>query len=138
MSDPSPKERRFMLCTGRVVRASELHKFAGSHIHIIGELCYMTDEGRRVTALAFWEVSTPSDQVPPVKTEIVDYKIGDTRLIHCRHGVGTPGRCTNKQRWEIGKSGIAALMDRLGLQDKLIEILDLEEKERKATDEPVS
>ena len=128
-------ERRFMLCTGRVVSSSDLHKFADSHIHIIGELCYMTDEGRRVTALAFWEVSTPSDQIPPLKPEIVDYKIGDTRLIHCRHGVGTPARCKNKQRWKLGRAGFLALMDRMGYQGKLLE---LEEQERQKKNEPVA
>lgn len=123
---PDPVERRFMLCTGRVVKYSDLYKFAGSHIHIIGEIVYMTDEGRKVTALAFWEVSPPSDSVPPVKPEIVDYKIGDTRLIHCRNGVGTPARCKNSPRWEIGKAATQALMSRLGMLEKYNELENAE------------
>ena len=129
---PAPVERRFMLCTGRVVKYSDLHKFAGSHIHIIGEIVYMTDEGRRVTALAFWEVSPPSDSVPPVKPEIVDYKIGDTRLIHCRNGVGTPARCKNSPRWEIGKAATQALMSRLGMLEKYNELENAESMKKEA------
>lgn len=127
----SPTKRRFFLCTGQCVVYEDLHKYAGSHI--LGELRRMTDEGRRVTALALYEKSVPANEVPPVNPEIVMFVIGDGRRIRCRHKVGTPERCSHEQRWELGRAGFLALMDRMGLQDKLLE---LEKEERKH--EPVA
>ena len=119
-----------MLCTGKVVKYSELHKFAGSHIHILGDLRYMTDEGRRVTALALYLTPVSTTIVPPVTPIIVAYIIGDARLIKCRYA-----DCTQSQRWELGRAGFLSLMDRMGLQDQL---LKLEEQERQVKNEPVA
>lgn len=127
----SPRERRFFLCTGQCVRYSDLHKYPKSHI--IGDLRYMTDEGRRITSLAVWEASTGADAVSPLRPEIMLYLIGDARKIRCRHLVGTVNRCRNEQRWELSRAGFLALMDRMGYQDKLLE---MEKQER--SHEPVA
>ena len=124
----SQSERRFFLCTGKVIYLADVakdpEKYAGSHI--IGELVYITDESRRVTALAIFENSICANEVPPANPEIVNYAIGDSRKIWCRHGIRTPYRCARKQRWEIGKAAMTALMEKMKLQDKLI---DLERQE---------
>jgi hypothetical protein len=70
----------------------------------------LSDEGRKVTALARWELSTSCERVPPLKPVIDCFIIGDARLIKCRH-VG----CERKQRWEIGKAAFLALMSRYGV-----------------------
>lgn len=125
---PKPTERRFFLCTGQCVAYKDLYKYADSHI--IGELRYMTDEGRRVTALALYETPVSASEVPPVAPVIVVHIIGDARLIKCRHA-----GCTRSQRWELGRAGFLSLMDRMGYQDK---VLTLEEQERTANNEPVA
>jgi hypothetical protein len=106
---PKPQEReaRFFLCTGQCVRYGDLHRYPNSHI--MGSLTYVTDEGRTVTALARWDVSVSTVQVPPLKPVIDSLLIGDARGVRCRH----PG-CSNKQRWEIGKAAFLALMTRYG------------------------
>ena len=129
MPDPNPKhERRFFLCTGQSVKYSDLHKYADSHI--LGELRYITDEGRRVTALALYETPVSAVTVPPVKPVIVVHIIGDARLIKCRYA-----DCTKSQRWEIGRAGFLSLMDRMGYQDK---VLAMEAQERQAKNEPAT
>jgi hypothetical protein len=110
------------------VKLSDLHKYSESHI--LGDLRYMTDEGRRVTALALWETQVSAGTVPPLKPVILVYIIGDARLIKCRCA-----DCTRSQRWEIGKAGFLALMDRMGYQDK---VLELEKQERQEKHEPVA
>lgn len=117
----SPTKRRFFLCTGQCVVYEDLHKYAGSHI--LGELRRMTDEGRRVTALALYETPVSARVVPPVRPVILVHIIGDARLIRCRYD-----SCHRSQRWEIGRGGFLALMDRMGYQDKVIE-LERKEKE---------
>jgi hypothetical protein len=107
MPDPKPVELRFFLCTGECVRYSDLSKYPNSHI--IGHLCYVTDEDKRVTALARWEASVSTIQVPPLKPLIDCMMIGDVRNIKCRY----PG-CNRKERWEIGKAAFLALMSRYG------------------------
>ena len=114
-----PHALRFFLCTGQSVQYKDLYKYADSHI--IGELRYLTDEGRRVTALALYETPVSAAQVPPMTPKIIVHIIGDARLIKCRHA-----GCTRSQRWELGRAGFLALMDRMGYQDK---VLELEEKE---------
>lgn len=106
---PEPKsiEQRFFLCTGQCVKYADLHKYSESHI--VGHLCYVTDEGRQVTALARWVVSVTCSVVPPLKPEIDCFILGDVRRLKCCF----PG-CQNKQRWEIGKAGFLALMKRYG------------------------
>ncbi|KAA0259810.1 MAG: hypothetical protein EDM79_19200 [Chloroflexi bacterium] len=110
----SPTKRRFFLCTGQCVVYEDLHKYAGSHI--LGELRRMTDEGRRVTALALYETPVSAGVVPPVRPVILVHIIGDARLIRCRYGA-----CIRSQRWDLGRGGFLALMDRMGYQDKVIE-----------------
>ncbi len=114
MPDPKPSERRFFLCTGQCVAYKDLHKHPESHI--LGELRYVTDEGRKVTALALYEMPVSAGTVPPVKPVIIVHIIGDARLIKCRIA-----GCTKSQRWELGRAGFLSLMDRMGYQDKLLE-----------------
>ena len=105
MPDPKPSERRFFLCTGQCVAYKDLHKYAGSHI--LGELRYLTDEGRRVTSLALYETPVSAVEVPPLAPVIVVHIIGDARLIKCRFA-----GCSRSQRWEIGKAAFLQLMER--------------------------
>lgn len=123
----NPTERRFFLCTGQCVAYKDLHKFADSHI--LGELRYLTYESRRVTTLAIYETPVSAGEVPPIKPVIVDYSLVSPK-IDCRFP-----HCINSQRWEIGRAGFLALMDRMGYQDQL---LKLEEQERQKTHEPVA
>jgi hypothetical protein len=107
-ADPAPApaaKRRFFLCTGECVEYKDLHKHPESHI--LGELRYLTDEGRRVTALALYEETVRADQVPPVRPEIRVYLIGDARMIKCHYT-----SCTKSQRWEIGKAAFEQLIQR--------------------------
>lgn len=113
MPDPKPIEQRYFLCTGQCVTYKDLYKYAGSHI--LGELRYVTFESRRVTALAIYETPVSAGTVPPVNPVIVDYTLVSP-IVKCRFG-----DCKRTQRWEIGKSGMLALMDRMGLQDRYLE-----------------
>jgi hypothetical protein len=110
------------------VAYKDLYKYPQSHI--LGELRYVTDEGRRVTSLALFLTPVAANIVPPVNPIIVAYIIGDARLIKCRHA-----GCFRSQRWERGRAGFLALMDRMGYQDQL---LKMEEEERQAKNEPVA
>jgi hypothetical protein len=78
----------------------QLKKYSGSHI--IGELRYVTDEGRKVTARAVYEKSVliedPPVVLPPIQVEI----IGDARRIKCIC-------CHHRERWEIGKAAFLTL-----------------------------
>lgn len=114
-SNPQPKERRFFLCTGQCVTYKDLYKYSDSHI--LGELRYMADEGRKVTALALYVTPVYAGNVPPVRPVIAAYIIGDARLIRCRYE-----DCKRTQRWELGRAGFLALMDRMGYQDKFLEM----------------
>jgi len=93
--------RRFMLCTGQCVTFLDLEKYP--HSHILGELRYITDEGRKVVVLAVYETSLSVKDVPvalpPIRVEI----IGDARRIKCTC-------CIRRERWEIGKNAFLALM----------------------------
>jgi hypothetical protein len=97
--------RKFFLCTGQAIIAEELEKHPDSHI--IGELCYRPDEGKRVTALARWDVSVNTKDPLPEDPSIDVYLIGDARDIKCRCA-----GCTNKARWEIGKAALDLLLGR--------------------------
>jgi hypothetical protein len=99
------KPRKFFLCTGIAVEYKDLYKHPGAHI--IGHLQYLTDEGRKITALARWEKSVTTQEVPPLLPEIDVYLIGDARQIKCRF----PG-CIRRERWEIGKAAFLVLMSR--------------------------
>ena len=106
----SANERRFFLCTGQCVTADKLAQYPNSHI--LGELCYVVDEGRRVTALAVWDVSVPAGlgamldikKKPRIRIEVT----GDARKIICTY----PG-CLREERWEIGKAAFLALMAKI-------------------------
>ena len=100
---------RFFLCTGQCVIYEDLYKYPNSHI--IGHLCSLKDEGRPVTALARWEASISTANVPPLRPEIDCMLIGDARNIKCRY----PG-CERKERWEIGKAAFLTLMSRYGIE----------------------
>lgn len=100
-----PVERKFFLCTGQCVEYKYLYLYPKSHI--IGELRYLTDDDRRVTALAVYEASVSADEAPPLRPEIRVYLIGDARMIACRYP-----SCERLQRWEIGKAAFDQLMKR--------------------------
>jgi len=103
----SQKHRRFLLCTGEAVLDHQLDEFPSSHI--IGELLYVSDEGRKVTALARWENSCNTREIPPNKPDVDVYLIGDAREIKCRYS-----GCRNKERWEIGQAAFMQLMSHYG------------------------
>lgn len=103
----STSKRRFFLCTGQAVTAEQLEKYPASHV--IGEMCYRMDEGRKVTALARWNVSVSTKDGMPSNPDIDVYLIGDARDIKCRCS-----GCVNKERWEIGKAAFLQLMSRYG------------------------
>jgi hypothetical protein len=125
MPKPSkPIERRFLLCTGQCVVYSKLHEYPKSHI--LGELRYLTDEGRRVTSLALYDIPVSAAEVPPIRPSIIVHIIGDARLIRCRFA-----GCIRSQRWEIGRAGFLSLMDRMGYQDRYLEI-ERKEKEHES------
>jgi len=96
-------KRKFFLCTGQAVTVDQLSQHPNSHI--IGELSYVIDEGRKVTALAVYElslfVSDVPDEFPAVRVEI----IGDARRIKCTC-------CDHRERWEIGKTAFMQLLKR--------------------------
>jgi hypothetical protein len=102
---PPVEERRFFLCTGQVVKYSDLHKYPDSHI--LGELRYITDEGKKVTSMALYDVPACANEVPPLKPEIRVYLIGDARNIKCRYP-----KCERVERWEIGKAAFQQLLQR--------------------------
>jgi hypothetical protein len=103
-------DRRFFLCTGEAVTADRLALYPNSHI--IGELRYVLDEGKRVTALARWESSFSTRLEPPIKPAVDVYLIGDARDIKCRYD-----GCHNKERWEIGQAAFIRLLSRYGKYD---------------------
>ncbi len=100
-----PPPRRYLLCTGQCVEYKDLYLHPKSHI--LGELRYLTDDGRKVTALALYEMTVRADQVPPLKPDIRVYLIGDARMVKCRYA-----GCDHVQRWEIGKAAFDQLMKR--------------------------
>lgn len=102
---PPIAKRRFLLCTGQCVDYEDVYKYADSHI--IGELRYVTDEGRKVTALALYETPVSAGEVPPIAPSIIVYIVGDARMIKCRFA-----GCNRSQRWEIGKAAFEQLMSR--------------------------
>jgi hypothetical protein len=102
-------DKRYFMCNGRAVKYTDLYKHP--NLHIIGDLRYLVDEGKRVTALARWEKSHPTDAVPPIDPEIDLYIIGDARSIKCRHA-----GCDRHPRWEMGKAAISALLEKMGLE----------------------
>lgn len=106
-------DRRFFLCTGNVIHERDLFKHPAAHI--IGHLLYLYDEGRRVTALARWAVSPPARQDPPIAPDVDVYLIGDARRIKCRYA-----GCPRHQRWELGRAGFLALLERYGKVDDLL------------------
>ena len=99
------KERRFYICTGQVVGYSKLHTHPKAHI--LGEIVSLTESGRRVTALAVWNIPVPTDTVPPINPAVNAWLI-DGRL-RCK-----VAECGRNVRWEIGQAAFAALMERYG------------------------
>jgi hypothetical protein len=101
------KHRRFLLCTGEAILDDQLEEFPSSHI--IGELIRVLDEGRKVTALARWDISFSTHVIPPLKPDVDVYLIGDARDIKCRYS-----GCHHKERWEIGQAAFIQLMTHYG------------------------
>lgn len=108
-----PQSAKYMLCTGEVVLYEDLFKYPGAHI--IGHLRYVYDEGKRVTALARWDVSVSAGVVPPIEPVVDVDIVGDARNIRCRCA-----DCENTVRWEIGKAALDVLFAR---REKLKEIV---------------
>ena len=77
--------------------------------HIIGELRYVLDDSRMVTALARWDVSVNTGDTPPLKPKVDVYLIGDARGIKCRFA-----GCNHEERWEIGQAAYMQLLSRYG------------------------
>lgn len=102
--------RRFFLCTGQIVTAEKLVRFA--HSHIIGELRVLADEGKKVTALAVYDCSVPVVQVPLEVPAIRVEIIGDARRIQCTC-------CDRHERWEISKAAFLTLMQRYTKVEKI-------------------
>ena len=98
-------ERRYFLCTGECVPFRDLYKFPNSHI--IGHLRYVVRDGHRLTALAVYEISANTKQVPPIDPEIRVELIGDARNIKCRYY-----GCRRKEYWEISKAAFMQLIQR--------------------------
>lgn len=103
----SKSTRKYFLCTGECVPADRLADYTESHI--IGELCYVMDEGQRLSALAVYENSLPSSAIPPREVEIRVQIIGDARRIKC-----TIPDCKHAKRWEIGRQSFMQLQQRYG------------------------
>ena len=103
----SQKHRRLLLCTGESVLDDECETFPGSHI--VGEMLYVMDEGRKITALARWEISFGVSASLPIKPDIDSYIIGDARNIKCRFS-----GCRHVVRWETGQAAFMILMARYG------------------------
>lgn len=105
------RERTFLLCNGETVKYSELIMHAGTRYfrnHIIGEIVYVTMEGRRVTALAQWRVSVDADRVPPISPTLAVGAIIEARGIRC-FAVG----CQREVSWYASRSAMEASFQRL-------------------------
>ena len=96
-------DHKYFLCTGQAVTADHLAEHPNSHI--IGELCYRLDDGKNVTALARWDISTKSQDELPADPEIDAYLIGDAKDVKCRDI-----SCKNKVNWKIGKNAIRQML----------------------------
>lgn len=99
-----PRERRFMLCTGECVTAERLADYPRSHV--IGEMCYVVNEGHKVTALKLYETSTRGH--PGEHPHVRVYLIGDAYRARCTHPF-----CNHKVRWVAGKAALVAMIDEL-------------------------
>ena len=99
------RERRFFLCTGIVVGYSKLH--AHPQAHILGEIVNLTEDGKRVAALAVWDVPLPANQVPPLNPSASTWAM--EARIQCR----VEG-CQRRTRWQIGEAAFSVLMERYG------------------------
>ena len=75
--------------------------------HIIGELRYVLEEGKRVSALALYEASLPTNSNPPDEPEIRAEIIGDARGIKC-----TQSDCYRAKRWVLGRQSFMQLQQR--------------------------
>jgi hypothetical protein len=96
-------ERRFYLCSGVVVGYSKLHTHPSSHI--LGEIVNLTEDGKRVTALAVWDVSALTTEVPPLNPPVSTWAM--EARVKCR-------RCHHQARWQIGDVAFSVLMERYG------------------------
>lgn len=94
--------RRFLLCNDKCVRESDLHLHP--MCHILGELIHVELEGRRVTALARWDVHVSVKEQLPTEPFILSEDYGLVRKIRCK-----AKDCNHHAGWEIGKAAFAAL-----------------------------
>lgn len=104
------RERRFYLCTGVVCGYSKLHTHPQAHI--LGEVVNLTEDGKRVTALAVWAAPKPTTEVPPITPDVFTW-VMEARF-RCRHAEVEGERCGRHSRWEIGTAAFSALMERYG------------------------
>ena len=105
MSKSTKRVRKFMLCTGQVLKIDELINFPNSHI--IGEirLIGMFNQKRKFTSLALYEVSLPVKDVPESLPEIRGDVIGDMLHIKCT-------LCRHRRQWQSTR---ATLLQRMSL-----------------------
>ncbi len=76
------ERRRFLLCTGQVVKARDAWRYPEAHI--LGDIRHMALGDRRVPALALWLTPADTLHVPPIHPQIVAYILGEARLVRCR------------------------------------------------------
>jgi len=89
------------------VKESDLHLYPKHHI--LGELVYVELEGRRVTALARWDVHVSVTEPLPTVPFILSEDYGLVKNIRCK-----VKDCGHSAGWEIGKAAFAALELRYG------------------------
>lgn len=106
-----PSPRRFYLCTGQIITAEKLVLYPFSHI--IGELKYVEDEGRRVTALDVYRNPVKTSEPYPLDEYDLAYRaIGDGRKIKCYFKMSEDIFCGLQVKWEIGQAALSALRSR--------------------------
>lgn len=126
-----PRERRFFLCSEEVVTYSKLHEYPDRHI--LGELVQVTLEGERVTAMALWDVPTPTDEVPPVRPKVRTRELASMGIVCVFRD------CKRVASWRPGARAFRQLMARYGYKPaEAVELpaIEIEKKEVEAH-EPV-
>jgi hypothetical protein len=100
----SPKERRFLLCTGERVLYKNLYRYPTSHI--VGEFKYRQVMDLQVTVLERWWISAKADTVPPIGPRLDCVCYGNVDRIVCR----AAGECPNETYWDISENALIAMV----------------------------
>jgi hypothetical protein len=110
--------RRFYLCTGQCVTADKLEQYPDSHI--IGELRYVTEEGRKnVTALMVYKRSLPVTRMPQAMPKVLCRQLGDVRAFECQYP-----KCGNLWDWHISYKTAEVLLSLLYRPMKRKEVIE--------------